>query len=104
MTILFRIVAAILFVIFFSFALKNTDEVVLRFFWLPEIKKPLVLFLLVFFIAGAILGVLAMIPTVFRYRRDLSKQKKTIAAMEKESEAQRLARLQPPPPDSIINL
>jgi lipopolysaccharide assembly protein A len=103
MTILFRIVAAILFVIFFSFALKNTDEVVLRFFWIPEIRKPLVLFLLGFFIAGAILGVLAMIPTVFRYRRDLSKQKKIIEAMQKENDAQRLARVQPPPPDSIIN-
>jgi putative membrane protein len=104
MTLLFRIVAAILFVIFFGFALKNTDEAVLRFFWDYEIRKPLVLMLLGFFAAGAVLGVLAMTPTVFRYRRDLSKQKKTVAAMQKEIDAQRLARVQPPPPDSIINL
>jgi hypothetical protein len=43
MTLLFKIAAAILFVIFFGFALKNTDEVVLRFFWDYEIRKPLVL-------------------------------------------------------------
>ena len=104
MTLLFRIVAAILFVIFFGFALKNTDEVVLRFFLNYEIRSPLVLMLLGFFAAGAVLGVLAMTPTVFRYRRDLSKQKKTIATMQKEIDAQRLARVQPPPPDSIINL
>jgi uncharacterized integral membrane protein len=104
MTLLFRIVAAILFVIFFGFALKNTDEVVLRFFLNYEIRSPLVLMLLGFFAAGATLGVLAMTPTVFRYRRDLSKQKKTIAAMQKESDTQHLARVQQPPPDSIINL
>jgi putative membrane protein len=104
MTLLFKIAAAILFVIFFGFALKNTDEVVLRFFWDYEIRKPLVLMLLGFFTAGAVLGVLAMTPTVFRYRRDLSKQKKTVATMQKEIDAQRLARVQPPPPDSIINL
>lgn len=103
MKVLFRIVAVILFVIFFGFALKNTQEVVLRFFLNYEIKSPLVLLLLGFFAAGAVLGVLAMTPTVFRYRRDLSKQKKTIAVIQKESEAQQLARVQPPQPDGIVN-
>lgn len=103
MKILFRIVAVILFVIFFGFALKNTEEVVLRFFLNYEIKSPLVLLLLGFFATGAALGVLAMTPTVFRYRRDLSKQKKAIAALQKENEAQQFVRVQPPQPDSIVN-
>jgi lipopolysaccharide assembly protein A len=103
MKILFRIVAAILFIVFFGFALKNTQEVALRFFFDYEIRGPLVLLLLSFFAAGAALGILAMIPTLFRHRRDLARQKKTIATMEQENAAQRLARMQPPQPDSVVN-
>jgi len=103
MKILFRIVAVVLFIIFFGFALKNTQEVALRFFFDYEFRGPLVLLLLSFFAAGAALGILAMIPTLFRHRRDLAKQKKTIATMEQENEAKRLARIQPPQPDSVVN-
>lgn len=102
MKILFRIVAAMLFIVFFVFALKNTQEAALYFFLGYEIRAPLVLLLLAFFIGGIALGILAMIPTVFRHRRDLSKHKKTIASMEKDHEAQRLAQLQPPP-DGVVN-
>jgi len=103
MKIVFRIVAAVLFVIFFGFALKNTQEVALQFFLGYEIRGPLVLLLLGFFSAGASLGVLAMMPTVLRYHRDLSKHKKTIVTMQKDSEVQQLARMQPPQPDSVVN-
>lgn len=103
MKILFRIVAAVLFIIFFGFALKNTQEVALQFFLGYEIRGPLVLLLLGFFAAGAALGVLAMIPTVLRYRRDVSKYKKTIVVMEKDNKAQQLVRIQPPQPDSVVN-
>jgi len=103
MKIMFRIVAVVLFLVFFGFALKNTDEVVLRFFLDYEIRSPLVLMLLAFFAAGAVFGVLAMTPTVFRYRRELSRQKKTVVAMQKESESQQQLREQPPAPDSVIS-
>ena len=102
MKILFRIVAAILFIIFFGFALKNTQEAALRFFFDYEVRGPLVLLLLSFFAAGAVLGILAMIPTLFRYRRDLAKSRKAMAAMEQENEAKHLARVQPPQPDSVV--
>ncbi|MDO8305941.1 lipopolysaccharide assembly LapA domain-containing protein [Herminiimonas sp.] len=101
MKILFRIFAAILFIVFFGFALKNTQEVALQFFMGYEIRGPLVLLLLGFFAGGAVLGVLAMTPTVFRHRRELSKNKKAIATMEKETQAQLLARSQPPQPDAV---
>lgn len=99
---LFRIAAVILFIIFFGFALKNTQEVALRFFLDYEIRGPLVLLLLGFFATGAALGVLAMAPTMFRYRRELSKQKKTIMAIQKESHAAQAARAQPPQPDGVV--
>jgi lipopolysaccharide assembly protein A len=59
MKFLFRIVAAILFIVFFGFALKNTQEAALRFFFDYEIRGPLVLLLLAFFAGGAALGILA---------------------------------------------
>jgi uncharacterized integral membrane protein len=104
MKIISRIVAVVLFIVFFGFALKNSQEVELQlFFFLFEntITAPLVLLLLGFFAAGAALGVLAMTPTLFRHRRDLSKHKKTIESMRREGEAQQLARVQPPQPDSV---
>ncbi|KIF82887.1 LapA family protein [Noviherbaspirillum autotrophicum] len=102
MKIVFRIVAAMLFFVFFVFALKNTQEAALHFFLGYEIRAPLVLLLLAFFMGGTVLGILAMMPTVFRHRRDLTKHKKTIATMEKDHEAQRAAQLQPPP-DGVVS-
>lgn len=103
MKLVSRIIAVLLFIVFFGFALKNTQEVALRFFLDYEIRGPLVLILLGFFAAGATLGVLALTPTVFRHRRDLSKHKKTIMAMQKENEARQLSLAQPPQPDAVIN-
>lgn len=103
MKIISRIIWAVIFILFFGFALKNTQEAALRFFFDYEARGPLVLLLLAFFVSGAALGVLAVMPTMFRHRRDLAKCRKTIEAMQKESEAQRLARMQPPQPDSVVN-
>jgi len=103
MKILFRIVAAILFILFFGFALKNTQEAALRFFFDYEIRGPLVLLLLSFFAGGAALGILAMIPTLFRYRREVEKHKKRLTAIEKENETKRMVRVQPPQPDTVVN-
>jgi uncharacterized integral membrane protein len=88
MKLLFRIIAAVLFVLFFGFALKNTQEVALRFFLDYELRGPLVLLLLGFFAIGAVLGVLAMTPTVFRYRRELGRQRHALAAMRGDTAAQ----------------
>ena len=103
MKILFRIFAAALFIVFFLFALKNTQEASLLLFSDHEIfRGPLVLLLLAFFAVGAILGVFATMPTMFRHRRELAKQKKLIAKLEKEIQIQERARTQPPLPDSIV--
>lgn len=67
----------LLFLFFFSFALKNTQQVALHVFLQYEVHGPLVLMLLGFFLGGAVLGILAMTPTVFRYRHELNKSKQT---------------------------
>ncbi|MBC7574768.1 MAG: LapA family protein [Herminiimonas sp.] len=101
MKLIFRIIAVVIFIVFFGFALNNTQEAVLSFFGGYEIRKPLVILLLGFFAAGAVLGVLAMTPTLFRHRRDLTKHKKLVATLQQEQDAQMLARAQQPRPDGL---
>lgn len=84
MKLLFRVLAAVIFIIFFGFALKNTQEAVLSFFLGYELRGPLVILLLGFFVTGAVFGVLAMMPTVFRHRREVSRYRKLLDLMEKD--------------------
>jgi len=100
MKFLSRIASVILFILFFGFALKNTQEVALRFFLDYEVRAPLVLMLLAFFAAGAVLGVLAMTPTVFRYRRSIGRQKAAASTMQGEAGTQEQAHARPPQPDA----
>lgn len=101
MKIVFRIVALILFVVFFGFALKNTQEIALQFFLDYELRGPLVMILLGFFIAGAALGILAFTPTLFRYRRELGRQKKAMLAMQKDHDTQAMSQARPPQPEGV---
>ena len=102
MKIIFRLFAIGLFLTFFGFALKNTDEVVLHLFWNTSAKAPLILLLLAFFIAGAVLGVLAMTSTVLRYRQTLTRQKKESEQQCKAAETIARVRAQPPMPDAVM--
>lgn len=103
MKIITRVIAVLLFILFFGFALKNTQEVGLRFFFGYERHDPLVLLLLGFFVAGAILGVLAMTPTVLRYRRQIAKHKKNVLAMPQNADTAQQARTPVPQSDGITN-
>ena len=95
MKLLFRLIALVLFVVFFDFALKNTDEVVLHFFWGSQTRSPIIILLLLFFIGGVVMGVLAMVTTVLGYRRELARYKKEAVAVAQ-------VRDRPPSPESII--
>ena len=101
MRFLIRVITVVIAIIFFGFALKNTQEATLSLFMGYEIRGPLVLLLFGFFLGGAILGVFGMLPTYVRHRRDLSRHKKIITTMEKDQELTRAARSQPPLPDAI---
>lgn len=99
-----RVIAILLFLVFFGFALKNTQEVTLEFFFKYQIRGPLVLILLGFFASGVILGVLAMTPVLFRHRRNASKSQRVLTLLQREQEARRLASIEAPQPDSIRNI
>jgi putative membrane protein len=93
------IVGLVLFILFFGFALKNTQEVDLHFFLNYELRGPLVLMLLAFFIAGAALGILAVTPTVFRQRRERTRQEDKIQALQSAKGGATL-----PPPDGVTTI
>ena len=102
MKLLIRLLSIALFIVFFDFALKNTDEVVLYLFWNAKASAPLILLLLGFLLLGLVIGVLAMTSALLRYRRELLALKRE-AEQQKQSAAE-LAKVRshPPAPDSLI--
>jgi len=62
---------ALLFVLLFLFALKNTDVVALKFYFGQGWQAPLVLVLVAFFALGALFGILACLSTLLRQRREI---------------------------------
>ncbi len=65
------IVRLVVFVVLLGFAIKNTDPVSVHYFLGWEWRAPLALVLLVFFIAGAALGVMAGAAWLYRHRREV---------------------------------
>ena len=82
----------IIVVLLVWFAVKNGQEVEL--FGLPgqSWKAPLVFVLLMVFVAGIVIGLLAWIPTVVRQRREIGKLRRDAAQMA----------AMPAPPDSTL--
>ena len=81
-----------IFVLLIAFAAKNADRVPLRFYFDIALEAPLVLLLFAFFAAGALFGVLALIGTLLRLRREISLLKKRLPPEPLEAE-----RSVPPP-------
>ena len=74
----------ILFLALFLFALKNTSTVNLRLYFDQVWQAPLILVLLVFFAAGAAMGVLATLTTVFRLRRDIARLQRELRSRPRD--------------------
>jgi len=66
-------------VILVWFAVKNSQEVVLNGLPDQQLKAPLVFVLLVVFVSGVVIGLLAWIPTVVRQRREVGRLKRAAA-------------------------
>jgi uncharacterized integral membrane protein len=60
-----------LFILLLGFAVRNSDVVTLRYYLGYAWQAPLVLVILVFFVAGAVVGVAACMGYLFRQRREL---------------------------------
>jgi len=97
MRVLAWILRVFLFLALFLFALKNTDPVSLRLYFDQVWQAPLALVLLVFFVAGAAVGVLATLATVFRQRREISRLRRELNSRMRETPAPDIE--VPPPAD-----
>ena len=70
----------VVFLLLAAFAAKNADPVTLRFYFDLALQTPLVLALFVFFAAGALFGVAALLGTLLRQRREIAALRKTVPA------------------------
>ncbi|MEW6688749.1 MAG: LapA family protein [Pseudomonadota bacterium] len=82
-----------LFVVLVAFAAKNTDPVRLHFYLGLAWEAPLVALLLAFFVAGVILGIMAMLATTLSQRREVARLQRMVRAREPKPEIAS----QPPP-------
>ncbi len=78
---------AALFLLLLGFAVKNDQPVVLRYFFGFEWQTSLVVVLLCFFTLGVALGLLAMLATLFRQRRELAAVKRELQLKSKLADA-----------------
>jgi putative membrane protein len=86
MRYLIWLLRAVLFLLLLGFAVKNDQPVVLRYFFGYEWQTSLVVVLLCFFTLGVAIGLLAMLGTLFRHRRELSAAKRELQLKNKLSE------------------
>ena len=70
----------VLFLFLLGFALKNTEPVTVRYVLGLQWSAPLSLLMLLFFVAGAVLGVIAALSLVYRQRRELASLRDRVAA------------------------
>ncbi|MCX7275360.1 MAG: LapA family protein [Burkholderiales bacterium] len=79
-------IRVILFLAALGFALSNTGLTELRFFGVDVVwRAPLVIFLLVFFAAGTALGLLGVVPMLYRQRREIARLRREIRASARPS-------------------
>jgi lipopolysaccharide assembly protein A len=77
------ILRVVLFIVLLGFAVKNDQSITLRYFFGYEWQSSLVIVLLIFFSAGAAVGVLAMFANVLQQRREIAALKRDIRVKNK---------------------
>jgi len=88
------VVLPLLFLFFISLAVKNLDPVAVRYFLGHEWRAPLIFVLFLFFVVGAVLGILAAFGIIVRQRREMSALRRQLVA---RAEPVR----EPPSPDVV---
>jgi uncharacterized integral membrane protein len=74
------VVRVAIFLFLLAFAARNTDPVTLRFYFDLAWQMPLVALLLAFFVAGALLGIVAALGVLIRQRREIGRLEREIGA------------------------
>lgn len=84
MKLLIWLLRAALFVVLLGFAVKNSGIVELHFFFGTAWPLPLVAVMLIFFSAGAAVGLSAALGIYLRQRRELVRLRKELEAMARQ--------------------
>jgi putative membrane protein len=74
-------VKILIFLVVLGFALQNSQPVTMHYFLGYVWEAPLVVLLLAAFVLGAFLGLLALLPTLFRLRRERTKLRRELDSM-----------------------
>jgi len=82
---------AAVFLLLLGFAVKNSDNVAVRYFLGMEWQAPLVFVLLVFFAAGIALGVMASLGIIVRQRRQILGLKRELRGLTRAAVAPMMA-------------
>ena len=90
MHVLTWVIRLAIFLFLLAFAARNTDPVTLRFYFDLAWQIPLVALLVAFFVAGALLGIVAALAVLIRQRREIGR-------LEREAEARSTLPRQAPP-------
>jgi len=90
MHVLTWVIRLAIFLFLLAFAARNTDPVTLRFYFDLAWQMPLVALLVAFFVAGALLGIVAALAVLIRQRREIGR-------LEREAEARSTLPRQAPP-------
>ena len=85
-----------LFLVLLVFAVRNTEPVTLRFWFDQAWQAPLVMVLLAFFAAGALLGLAATIGITLRQRREIVRLRREARARPQPQPQPQAAALPPP--------
>ena len=86
MKYLIWLLRAFVFLILLSFAVKNDQPVVLSYFFGYEWRASLVLVLLLFFALGAAVGMLAILGTLLRQRKEIAALKNELRLKNKNEQ------------------
>lgn len=89
MKYLIWLLRAFLFLILLSFAVKNDQPVVLSYFFGYEWHASLVLVLLLFFAAGAAVGMLAVLSNLLRQRKEIAALKNELHLKNKSEQREK---------------
>ena len=81
-------VRLVLLLLLIVLAARNVEPVTLRFYFDRALQAPLIVLLFGAFAAGALFGILALVSTLLRQRREISALKKKLSPVEPS----------PPPP------
>jgi len=87
---------ALIFFTLFAFALNNQQQANVRWFFGVEWHAPMVIVVLVVFAAGCALGVLAMVPSWWRHRREVRRLSPPAAAAAPSAHPDNLPSERPP--------